>query len=416
MSVSTPEKKKKPGLEIQIESPYGDQKLEDQRQSVPGYDSSKNPRVRAAIAQSTSRTKELQKQMSPKLRRASSHDVSQMNFRKWLLNLTSIANLILGPMIIFMGYQIYRLKIEIIVADRALMGMGFFVFLLSIFTIVGSIRNSNRIYIFLFYSNIIMIIFLSTFAIGGMSFSDDFEEWTDKNWYHIRSRLKGIDMDQFKKHINSEVMSLGAFAMTVDLIMMVSIGVLIRILTWKRIVKQLFPVINLIIFVLSTCIIAISVYSKQHSSYTTLPTWINTVGVFIGLFWAMLGVYGYWVSMKQHITKAYLILYIVLVSLLSLLLLLAGAGFVYLSSESQRLFHEDWPNISKNLQKAGYDIEEKAFISHVETNFKFAGLFSIIFVIFLLIALFPATYKLRYFKDFHQKTEKKSSLELPSLK
>jgi len=44
------------------------------------------------------------------------------------------------------------------------------------------------------------------------------------------------------------------------------------------------------------------------------------------------------------------------------------------------------------LKQSGYDISESTFANFVEINLKFAGLFVIIFTLFLIIGLFPAIY------------------------
>jgi hypothetical protein len=44
------------------------------------------------------------------------------------------------------------------------------------------------------------------------------------------------------------------------------------------------------------------------------------------------------------------------------------------------------------LKEAGYDINEATFANFLEINVKFAGLFVIIFCLFLIVGLIPAVY------------------------
>lgn len=71
--------------------------------------------------------------------------------------------------------------------------------------------------IFMFYSSIISFILLSVFAIGAISFSDNLLEFIDRHWEEIRPSAKTYSMNDFKTHVASELVSLGAFALTIDL-------------------------------------------------------------------------------------------------------------------------------------------------------------------------------------------------------
>jgi hypothetical protein len=61
-----------------------------------------------------------------------------LNFKRWLLSLVSIANFILAPMIIYMGYNASQYDYnDLLVVDKALMALGVWVFLTSICAIVS---------------------------------------------------------------------------------------------------------------------------------------------------------------------------------------------------------------------------------------------------------------------------------------
>ena len=68
-----------------------------------------------------------------------------------------------------------------------------------------------------FYSCLITFILLTIFAIGAISFSENLLDFIDKHWEEIRESAKTYTMNDFKAHVSSELVSLGAFALTIDL-------------------------------------------------------------------------------------------------------------------------------------------------------------------------------------------------------
>jgi hypothetical protein len=122
-----------------------------------------------------------------------------LNFKRWLLTLVSIGNLILSPMIIYMGYQASQYDYnDLLVVDKALILLGIWVFIISIGSIISVSNKNDRMMLFVLYNCIISFILLSVFAIGAISFSDDLLDWIDKHWEEIRMTASTFSMSDFK--------------------------------------------------------------------------------------------------------------------------------------------------------------------------------------------------------------------------
>lgn len=83
--------------------------------------------------------------------------------------------------------------------------------------------------LFVLYNCIISFILLSIFAIGAISFSDNLIDWIDTHWEEIRESAKTYSMSDFKQHVASELVSLGAFAFTIDLSLFIMIATILII-------------------------------------------------------------------------------------------------------------------------------------------------------------------------------------------
>lgn len=116
--------------------------------------------------------------------------------------------------------------------------------------------------IFMFYSCIITFILLSVFAIGAISFSDNLLDFIDKHWDEIRESAKTYTMSDFKQHVSSELVSLGAFALTIDLSLFIMMSTIILIQGLEKIMVTIFPLTNLLFIVFSSAVLMVAVYSN----------------------------------------------------------------------------------------------------------------------------------------------------------
>lgn len=191
-------------------------------------------------------------------------------FSRWILGITSATLLILGPVIMTLGYQANKFGVDILIADKALMGMGGIISILAIIAIIGTVVRSSRVLMFTFYSSVILFIFISVFALGAWLMLDDMKNFIDRNWENLRNSAQGYSMAGFKTHAESEIQSLVAFSFSVNMLIIIA-----QITIWnlinKKLSASLLPVTSLILSILGSGLIAVSFYSTQHSNYTELP-------------------------------------------------------------------------------------------------------------------------------------------------
>lgn len=136
---------------------------------------------------------------------------------KWLLVLSSVGNLGLAPLIILMGVNASKFDYNgLLVVDKALVVLGIFVFLSSCAAIYASYKRNSEILLFTFYTAIIEFILLSVFGLGAINFNETLEEYIDKHWEELRLTTGKYSMIEFKQHVQSELLALGAFSLTIN--------------------------------------------------------------------------------------------------------------------------------------------------------------------------------------------------------
>lgn len=151
-----------------------------------------------------------------------------LNFSNWILILTSIGNLVLSGLIIFMGIQSSKFDYAgLMVVDSALIALGISVILLSIAAIVGVAQSNEILLQVVFFSAAVACTLLLVFGIGAISFKSNLIVWVDQHWDIIRKTESKMTMSDFKNHVQSELTSLGAFSFTIIL----SLGIMIVFIT-----------------------------------------------------------------------------------------------------------------------------------------------------------------------------------------
>lgn len=309
--------------------------------------------------------------------------------------MTSFATMALGPLIIYLGYQAYKIGVEILIAEKVLMGMGTLVCILGAMALIGLILDYTKWLLYYFYAAIIVIIFISVFALGASMMQDDIRIWVDKNWDRVRTKAAGYDMEEFKLYIGSEIQSLTAFSLTVDLLLITGCATITRLIG-PSIKRSLLAVLNLFLIVLGSALCVISLYSRWHSSYTKLPVWTNYIFSLVGVLMMGLAGLGYYASIRNR--RVLITLYTFVLALISLFILVAGCGFIVTSKTVIAKLSEDWPEISSELEKSGYEIDQQDFGQQLKMNFKFAGLFGVVSFCVLMLALLSAILMIRDLK------------------
>lgn len=318
------------------------------------------------------------------------------NFTRWMLGLSSVSVMALGPLLIYLGYQAYSFGVEVLIVDKALMGMGGLVSLLGLLGLVGLFWNSNVLLVVYFYSALLCIIFLSVFAVGAAMMRGDMVTWVDRNWEKLRVVVTYYNMEEFKSFIYIQIQSLAAFSLTVDLLLLIG-AVMAALLKGRQIRLSLLPVLSLNLSVLGSALVAVSVYSRQHSTHTNIPVWTIYIFTLIGLALVVLGVLGYYAAMTSN---RYLVgLYASLLTVASLALLAAGGGFLHYSYSVMDFINNDWKLISESLAADGYkNIDRQEYGSLIQMHFKFAGLFGLVTFCFVSVAFIGAVLQVRDLK------------------
>jgi hypothetical protein len=279
----------------------------------------------------------------------------------------------------------------IFVADRGLIIIGIIIVFYSILCMIGVLINSFIILLMVYYNSMLTIIFLSIFAFGALAMNDNLIDWIDNHWDIIRSSVFSYDMNKFKDHVTTEINSLGIFSLTINSTLIICMVCITNLLSLKHIVIALTPLTNLIFSVLSTGLILIGFYSQQHAYYTTIPTWSSNLIIVLGFILFGIGILGY-LAIKR-LNKKWILLHIMILSICLVLLTIACVGFFTIANTVTEIVNKNWPEIQHNLKGFGYEIRKSFLLNQIQINLKFAGFYSIVFVIFSFISLGTSIYQ-----------------------
>ena len=84
-------------------------------------------------------------------------------------------------------------------------------------------------------------------------------------------------MNDFKQHAANELVSLGAFSLTIDLSLLIMIALIVMVQGLERVMLVLYPLANLLFIIFAVAIFIVGLYFNAHSYYTSaLPVWATT--------------------------------------------------------------------------------------------------------------------------------------------
>lgn len=327
-----------------------------------------------------------------KEKKRTSKKQGDLNFKKWLLSLSSIGNLILGGLLFIMGISAMKFNLDsIFIADRGLLVIGFIIIISSILCIIGVSFNSYMILLIVFYNYILTMVFLSIFAVAAISMNPNLIDWIDNHWDIIRASAVNYDMNKFKTHVTTEINSLGIFSLTLNAAIVVSLICISNLLKFRNIIFALSPLTSLIFSTLSVGLIVIGAYSYVNAVYYSIPTWSIIMIIVLGSVLFLIGIFGYF-SMKK-INKKLMLAHLIILSLCVLSLCIACTGFFMIANKVNDIFNENWPKIYKNLINLGYNIRKSFLVNQIQINLKFVGYYTIAFIIFSFISLITSLYQ-----------------------
>ena len=325
-----------------------------------------------------------------------------LNFKKWLLSLSSIGNLILGGLLFIMGISAMRFHLDkIFVADRGLIIIGLIIIISSILCFIGIAINNFILLLTVFYLYILTMVFLSIFALGAITMNPNLIDWIDNHWDIIRNSVFSYDMNKFKMHVTTEINSLGIFSLTLNAIILVSLICISNFLKFKNIIFALSPLANLIFSALSLGLIIIGFYAYQHAYYTSIPTWSCTLVIVLGFLFLIIGIFGY-VSFKK-IKRNWMIVHLFSLGFCVIMSIVACVGIFNIANFVTENLNKNWGEISKKLYESGYTIRKSYMINQIHINLKLTGFYIIVFIIFSFISLCASLYQYHNINMFYQK-------------
>lgn len=279
---------------------------------------------------------------------------------------------------------------SIFVADRGLIVIGILILIYSIICFIGVYTNNYLILIMVFYNAVLTMTFLSIFALAALTLNDNLIDWIDNHWDLIRNNVFSFNMNKFKDHVTTEINSLGIFSLTINVTLIISMVCISNLVGFKNIIKSLSHLSNLIFSVLSTGLILIGFYSKQHVYYTSIPTWSSNLLIVLGCVLFLVGILGYYAEF--YMKKKLIFAHIVILSICLILLIIACAGFFVIANNVNEIVNENWTDIHALLNKFGFQVRKSFFINQIQINFKFAGFYSIVFILFSFICIVSSFY------------------------
>ena len=243
-----------------------------------------------------------------------------------------------------------------LIVDKALMALGVWVLLISIGSIIsksfliltlrlGLSKENDKMMLFVLYNCIISFILLSIFAIGAISFGDDLVDWIDKHWDEIRVTASAFSMSDFKQHAAKELVSLGAFALTINISLFIMIATIVMVQGLERVMLVLFPLTNLLFIVFAVAIFIVGLYFNSHSYFTSsLPIWAASYTLYmIALFVLGLGGVGYYSVTRGRF--AFLLAYVLILTFSAFTSLVTGLAMVLKTASIKDAVKKEWPEI-----------------------------------------------------------------------
>ena len=239
----------------------------------------------------------------------------------------------------------------------------------------------------------VILIFLAIFTGGIFSFTPDINQWIYENWGAIRPNVEGFSYEQFASSLTKDILSLGVFTATITLGIIICMFSIIQLLGWKKVIRSILPPISLLVIVFSSALVMIAIFSGRTASFLNLPTWMNQIAMAVGLLIVLAGFLGYYASVKQ--IKKLLVIYLFVLCIVCLLMVVAAIGYLKISGSLEEIIDKDWPVIYEGLLTKGYNVTKTIFMEYVLINFKFAGLYGIMYSFFVILAIACTISKLK---------------------
>ena len=323
----------------------------------------------------------------------------ELNFKKWLLTLSSIGNIILGGLLLIMAISAMRYHLDsIFIADKGLLILSIFIIISSILCFVGLGTHNFFFLLLAFYIYILTIVFLSIFALGAVTMNKNLIDWIDTHWDLIRYYVHDMDMNKFKDHVTTEINSLGIFSLTLIAIIGVSMACITNFLKMKNIIFVLAGPINLIFTCLSIGLIVIGFYVFQNAFYGYIPRWSCVLVIILGFLFSSIGIFG-WITVNK-MKKNWMIWHLVSLAICFIASIFATIGIFNSSGMVIEALDEYWEEISNVLNKEGYTVRKSYMVNQLIIQLKMTGFYLIAFMVFSGISFCSTLYIFISYKKF----------------
>ena len=323
----------------------------------------------------------------------------ELNFKKWLLTLSSIGNIILGGLLLIMAISAMRYHLDsIFIADKGLLILSIFIIISSILCFVGLGTHNFFFLLLAFYIYILTIVFLSIFALGAVTMNKNLIDWIDTHWDLIRYYVHDMDMNKFKDHVTTEINSLGIFSLTLIAIIGVSMACITNFLKMKNIIFVLAGPINLIFTCLSLGLIVIGFYVFQNAFYGYIPRWSCVLVIILGFLFSSIGIFG-WITVNK-MKKNWMIWHLVSLAICFIASIFATIGIFNSSGMVIEALDEYWEEISNVLNKEGYTVRKSYMVNQLIIQLKMTGFYLIAFMVFSGISFCSTLYIFISYKKF----------------
>ena len=332
----------------------------------------------------------------------------ELNFKKWLLTLSSIGNLILGALLLIMAISAMQYKLDsIFIADKGLIVLSIIIILSSILCFIGLYIHSFHCLLLVFYNYILTIVFLSVFSLGAVSMNKNLVDWIDNHWDIIRYAVHNYDMNKFKDHVTTEINSLGIFSLTLIAIVGVSMACIINFLKMKNIMFVLAGPINLIFTCLSIGQIIIGFYVYQNAFYGSIPRWSCVLIIVLGFLFTLTGIFG-WISVNK-MKKNWIMIHMIWLFVCFVGSIFAIIGIFNMSGMVFEHVDIHWEEISSILNSEGYSVRKSYMVNQLIMQLKLTGFYLIAFIAFSGISIATSFYIYYHFTDFLVSANKKGN-------
>jgi hypothetical protein len=330
----------------------------------------------------------------------------ELNFKKWLLTLSSIGNIILGGLLLVMAISAMRYHLDsIFIADKGLLILSVFIIISSILCFVGLGTHNFFFLLLAFYIYILTIVFLSIFSLGAVTMNKNLIDWIDTHWDLIRYYVHNLDMNKFKDHVTTEINSLGIFSLTLIAIIGVSMACITNFLKMKNIIFVLAGPINLIFTSLSLGLIVIGFYVFQNAFYGYIPRWSCVLVIILGFLFSSIGIFG-WITVNK-MKKNWMIWHLISLAICFIASIFATIGIFNSSGMVMEALDEYWEEISNVLNKEGYTVRKSYMENQLIIQLKMTGFYLIAFMAFSGISFCSTLYIFISYKKLMEENKNK---------